>query len=88
MHGANCQKNLKKSEDPYIGLLAYRTSPIHTGLFPAELVMSRHLRGNIAQMNNHVTTIVKRASYFNAVTIVLAQEVLYIFCCPHLLRLT
>ena len=33
---------LAKSEDPQLGLLAYRTSPIHGGFSPAELLMAAH----------------------------------------------
>ena len=47
---------LKKSEDPYIGLLAYRTSPIQGGLSPAELLMNRRLRSTIAQIDYPITT--------------------------------
>jgi len=35
---------LKKSDDPYLGLLSYRTSPLQNGLAPCELLMSRQLR--------------------------------------------
>ena len=34
---------LKKSEDPYLALLAYRSTPLHNGNSPAELLMSRQL---------------------------------------------
>lgn len=35
---------LKKSEDPYKALLAYRTSPLKNGYSPSELLMGRRLR--------------------------------------------
>ena len=35
---------LKKNSNPYLGLLAYRTAPIHNGLTPSQLLMSRLLR--------------------------------------------
>ena len=39
------QRNtLKKSTDPYIALLNYRTTPLLHGYSPAELMMSRKLR--------------------------------------------
>ncbi|KAK3726814.1 hypothetical protein QZH41_019605 [Actinostola sp. cb2023] len=36
--------HFKKNDDPYLGLLSYRTSPLHNGLAPCELLMSRQLR--------------------------------------------
>ena len=47
---------LKKSTDPYLGLLAYRTSPIHGGLSPAELLMGRRLRNSVVQLDYPITT--------------------------------
>ena len=38
---------LKKSDDPALGLLAYRTSPLQGELSPAELLMNRQLRSNL-----------------------------------------
>lgn len=35
---------LKKNENPYLGLLAYRSAPLRNGLTPAELLMSRKLK--------------------------------------------
>ena len=35
---------LRKSSDPYLALLAYRTTPLHCGYSPAQLLMSRTLR--------------------------------------------
>lgn len=35
---------LKKNDDPYLGLLAYRSTPLHNGLSPSQLLMGRHLR--------------------------------------------
>lgn len=35
---------LKKNSNPYLGLLAYRTAPIHNGFAPSQLLMSRLLR--------------------------------------------
>ena len=35
---------LKKNSNPYLGLLAYRTEPIHNGFTPSQLLMSRLLR--------------------------------------------
>ena len=32
---------LKKIEDPYLGLLSYRSTPLQNGLAPCELLMSR-----------------------------------------------
>ena len=38
---------LAKNENPYIGLLAYRSAPIHNGKTPSQLLMSRHLRNTL-----------------------------------------
>ena len=35
---------LSKNSNPYLGLLAYRTAPIHNGKTPSQLLMSRQLR--------------------------------------------
>ena len=35
---------LKKADDPFLALLAYRTTPLHYGFSPAELLMGRKLR--------------------------------------------
>ena len=35
---------LKKNDDPYLALLAYRSSPLQNGLSPSELLMGRKLR--------------------------------------------
>ncbi|UYV70814.1 hypothetical protein LAZ67_8000723, partial [Cordylochernes scorpioides] len=38
---------LKKSQDPYLGLLAYRTTPLENGFSPSELLMGRKLRTDL-----------------------------------------
>ena len=38
---------LQKSEDPYLALLAYRTTPLQNGYTPSELLMSRQLRTTV-----------------------------------------
>ena len=38
---------LKKSSDPYLALLAYRTTPLQVGYSPSELLMSRTLRSAV-----------------------------------------
>ena len=43
-------KNLfKKNKDPYLALLAYRSTPLLDGLSPAERLMGRKLRSNVPQ---------------------------------------
>ena len=37
---------LEKNEDPYLGLLAYRLTPLENGYSPAELLMGRKLRSS------------------------------------------
>ena len=43
---------LKKSTDPYIALLNYRTTPLQQGYSPAELMMSRKLRNCVPTMTS------------------------------------
>lgn len=38
---------LKKSKDPYMALLAYRSTPLSNGYSPAELLMNRKLRSSL-----------------------------------------
>ena len=38
---------LRKEGDPYLALLAYRSTPLAIGYSPAELLMSRRLRSNV-----------------------------------------
>lgn len=44
---------LGKSSDPYLGLLAYRTSPLTTGFSPSQLMMNRELRSTIPSVDSH-----------------------------------
>ena len=54
---------LLKNEDPYLGLLAYRTTGLHSGVSPAELSMGRKLRTTLPalpallfpKLPNHLT---------------------------------
>lgn len=38
---------LKKERDPYLALLAYRSTPLRNGYSPSELLMNRRLRTNV-----------------------------------------
>ena len=38
---------LRKNDDPYIGLLSYRSAPLECGYSPAELLMGRRLRTDV-----------------------------------------
>ena len=43
------RKSLAAKEDPYLAMLAYRTTPLQNGYSPAELLMSR-LRSTVPQL--------------------------------------
>ena len=58
---------LKKSDDPYLGLLIYRNTPIHGGMYPAELLMNRRLRNNVIQLNYPLTTEEDHKNFQNAI---------------------
>ena len=49
---------LKKSDDPYLAMLTYRSTPLQNGFSPAELLMNRCLRTNLPmteeQLQPHV----------------------------------
>lgn len=46
--GVQTVKNLlKKEHDPYLALLSYRSTPLHNGYSPAQLLMGRRLRTTV-----------------------------------------
>ena len=49
-----CKNIIKKSEDPFWGLLAYRNTPLASGAPPAQLLMGRHLRDTLPQVDCHL----------------------------------
>ena len=48
---------MMKSNDPYLGLLSYRTSPLSFGLCPAELLMNRRLNTTIDIRRNIIPSL-------------------------------
>ena len=51
--GVQTIKNLKKSDDPYLALLIYRSTPLpNSNYSPAEFLMSRKLRTNLPILNS------------------------------------
>jgi transposase InsO family protein len=44
------KKLLSKNTDPYLALLAYRSSPLHNGYAPSEILMSRKLRTTLPNL--------------------------------------
>ena len=45
---------LTKSEDPYLALLAYRTTPLGNGYSPSELLMGRRLQSTLAIVSDEL----------------------------------
>lgn len=52
---ATVKSLLQKSKDPYMAMLAYRSTPLEQGYSPAELQMSRKLRTNIPITQEQLT---------------------------------
>ena len=45
---------LRKNTNPYLGLLAYRTGPLHNGKTPSEILMIRKLRTTVPTTRNNL----------------------------------
>ena len=46
---------ITKSEDPYLALLSYRSTPLQNGYTPAELLMGRKLRSTLPLVSEKLT---------------------------------
>jgi hypothetical protein len=56
---------IRKNENPYLGLLAYRTAPIHNGQTPSQILMSRLLRTDLPTAENKLTPELTDQDQFN-----------------------
>ena len=45
---------LEKSDDPYLGLLSYRSTPLSFGISPAELLMNRKICTTLPDLNRNI----------------------------------
>lgn len=48
-HVQTVKRLLKKAQDPYLALLAYRATPLSNGYSPAQLLMGHRLRTSVPQ---------------------------------------
>jgi len=53
---------LKKNDDPYLAILAYRSTPLENGYSPAELLMGRRLRTTVPTINQQLIPQLPEAS--------------------------
>ena len=45
---------LKKCDDPYLAMLIYRSTPLHNGFSPGELLMGRKLRTKLPMLSSQL----------------------------------
>ena len=57
---------LRKNEDPYLALLAYRNAPLANGYSPAQLLMGRQLRSNVPAHADTLQPSIPDASHLRA----------------------
>ena len=57
---------LRKNEDPHMGLLAYRSTPLNNVLSPSQLLMGRHLRTTVPTLPKNLSMSVHPTQLENA----------------------
>jgi hypothetical protein len=57
---------LRKNQDPYLGLLSYRSAPLLNGLSPSQLLMGRRLRTTLPVLPEKITKVIQNQNLQDA----------------------